>query len=108
MAHLRPYMPDRYAATLAADLDVRVYKRAGLNPAIRITADSPAPRKRKVIQVDACRLTHPLFGDRERWFLQLRGMKPGFFSDPVHQAGPQIRRDITTACHDTAQQITKG
>jgi hypothetical protein len=107
-AYLKPYMPDRYAETLAADLAVTVYKRAGANPSISVRAESPRPRNRKVIQVNAGLLRHPLFGDREHWYLQLRGMRPGFFDDAVAETGQQIKDSIGRAMDDTARQITKG
>lgn len=106
--HLKPYMPDRYAAVLAADLNVTVYKRAGASPRIQVVAESYRPRNRKVIQINQGILRHPLFGNREHWYPQLKAMKEGFFTDAVKEHGQQIRDGIGQAMDDTARAITGG
>ena len=104
--HLRPYMPDRYAATLAADIKVTTLQRGSIrSPGVRIQA-SGRQKKRKVTQLNDGVITHPLFGDREKWFHQLRGMRAGFFDDPCQKSGPQVRDKILKAMHDTAAKIT--
>jgi hypothetical protein len=105
-AHLRQYMPDRYAAVLAADVKVSTLGAGSVrNPGVRIQATGRL-RKRKVIKVNAGVLIHPLFGDREHWFDQRDGMKAGFFTDPCDKSGPQVRDKILAAMHETAMKIT--
>ena len=105
-AHLERYMPDRYAAVLAADIKLSTTQRGSIrNPGVRLEASGKA-KKRKVIKVNAGKLIHPLFGDRERWFTQFDGMKAGFFDDPCNRSGPQVRDKILTAMHETAAKIT--
>lgn len=111
--YLHPYMPDRYADVLAADMDVRVYKRAGANPHINVTAESYRPRNRKVIQVNAGLLRHPVFarGPRADWTWRSqegKGMKPGFFDDAVAKAGDQVREGMAAAMDETSRQIMRG
>lgn len=107
-AHLRPYMPNRYADTLAADIRVTTVQRGSIRqPGVRIQAAGRA-KKRKVQQLDEGVLHHPLYGDRDRWFLQLKAMKPGFFTDPCEKAGPQVRDKITAAMRETAAKIARG
>lgn len=105
-AHLKPYMPDRYAAVLAADLKVSTLQAGSIrSPGVRIAAAGRL-RKRKVVRVNSGVLTHPLFGDREKWFDQAGGMLPGFFDDPCARAGPRVRDKILKAMHETAMKIT--
>lgn len=104
--HLEAYMPNRYAATLAADLKVTTTQRGSIrSPGVRIEA-AGRQKKRKVTQLNGGVITHPLYGDRERWFHQLRGMRAGFFADPCDRSGPQVRDQILKAMHDTAAKIT--
>jgi hypothetical protein len=107
-SHLEPYMPDRYARTLAADIIVSTVQRGSMrSPGVSIQARSRA-KNRKVVQLDEGRLHHPRFGDRDQWFLQLRGMKAGFFTDPCRRSGPQVRDKITEAMRETAAKINGG
>jgi hypothetical protein len=106
--NLRRYMPHRYAETLADDLAVSTVGKGSVrDPGVRIAARGRAS-KRKVTQVNDGVLTHPLFGDREHWFAQLRGMRAGFFDDPCKRSGPQVREKILAAMHETAMKIQGG
>jgi hypothetical protein len=107
LAHLKPYMPARYAGVLAGDLAVGSQRIFASNPRVSIRAKARAHR-RKVRQVDAGILQHPLFGDRERWFRQTDGMRPGFFTDPCERATPQIREHVLAALTETEKKITSG
>jgi hypothetical protein len=106
-AHLRVYMPNRYAGVLAADLAVTAVKRGGASPSVKIQAKGRAHR-RKVVKVDAGVLVHPLFGDRKHWYSQVKRMEPGFFTEPMVAAAPGIRDDVLAAMHDVGQRITGG
>jgi hypothetical protein len=104
--HLGKYMPKRYAEVLADDVKVTITQRGSIrSPGVRIEA-SGRQRKRKVSRLNDGIITHPLFGNREEWFHQLRGMRAGFFDDPCNQSGPQVRDKILKAMHDTAAKIT--
>ena len=109
-AHLDPHMPDNYVPALLRDLKVTTFSRAGLAAGVSVRAEARTPRGnyRQVIQLEEGRIRHPLFGDRERWFTQFKGMRAGFFSDAVHEHGPQIVNDVVAAAHDAARKITKG
>jgi hypothetical protein len=110
--HLRPYMPDPYAEVLAADLSVRVLKRGGSNAHVTVRAESGAPRKRKLVQLDNGVLVHPVFGQGERktwrWKAQTSHVRPGFFSDPVNRCAPAVRDKIQAAMRETARKLTTG
>jgi len=104
--HLDAYLPNRYAAVLAADLSVTTQKRFGKDPSVSIRAKGRA-HKRKLLQLDAEGvLAHPLYGNREHWYGQTSHVKPGFFTDPAQKAMPAIRDEVLAAMHETAQKIT--
>ena len=109
-AHLEPHMPDNYVPALLRDLKVTTFSRAGLDAgvSVRVEARTPRGNYRQVVKLEEGSIRHPLFGDRERWFTQFKGMRAGFFSEPVRQHGPQIRDAAVAAMHDVAQKITKG
>jgi hypothetical protein len=112
---LKPYMPDRYAAVLAADLSVTTQRLfAGSSPRISIVAKGRV-RKRKVARLEDGFISHPVFaqGPRRKWNwkggnLQTGGMKPGWFSDPCEKAAPDIREHVLEAMAETARKISDG
>lgn len=106
-AHLREYLPDRYADVLSADLSVTTSKSTGRNPGISVRAKGRR-RKRKVIQIDAGVLSHPVWGDRSRWVRQTSHVKAGFFTDPAERAAPGIRKHVGEAMHKVGRKITSG
>jgi hypothetical protein len=106
-AHLKAYMPARYAEVLAGDLDVGAQRIFASNPRVSIRAKA-RDRRRKVRQLDAGILQHPLYGNRERWFKQTDGVRPGFFTDPCEKATPQIREHVLAAITETTRKITGG
>ena len=115
-AHLEEDMPNNYVPALLRDLKVTTFSRAGLEAGVSIRAEARTPRGnyRKVIQREDGIIGHPVFGRRLRdgrwadWVYQTKGMRPGFFSDPVREHGPRIRDDVLAAGHDVARKITKG
>ena len=106
-AHLKPYMPDRYAVVLAGDLSVGAQRILTSNPRVSIQAKSRV-RRRKVRQLDAGVIQHPLFGDRKHWYKQTGGMRPGFFTDPCEKAAPDIREHVLAALTETERKIADG
>jgi len=106
-AHLRPYMPNRYAEVLAADLRVSVSRRTGNDPGVSIRAKARA-HSRKLQQLDDGIIEHPLWGNRKFWRKQFGGMRSGFFTDPAEHAAPDMRDAILAAMRETARKITTG
>jgi hypothetical protein len=111
--HLKPYVPDRYAAILAADLTVTVSKRtSGSDPGVTLRAKG-RERSRKVRFLDAGFINHPVYprGPRSEWRWangQTGGMKPGFFSDPTEHAAPDVRAAILKEMTEIARKATGG
>jgi len=116
LEHLNAYLPDRYAAVLAADLRVTTSKLTGRNPGIRLIGVAPTKARagrRKVTHLDRGLINHPVFarGPRATWDWsnnQTGGMKAGFFSDPAEHATPQMREAVLAAMTETAQKIVRG
>lgn len=111
--HLHGFMPNRYADVLAGDLRVTTHKRTvGPETGVLVVARAPTVGRggRKVIQRDEGRITHPVFarGPRRswRWEVQTAGMRPGFFTDPVERAAPQVREAILAAMARIADKAT--
>ncbi len=132
---LKPYMPDRYAEVLAADLSVTTQRLfAGPSPRISIVAKGRV-HKRKVQLTEAGFINHPVFAQGRRtpfrrfsaednarrlgvpvhlvrgwtWVNgQTAGMKPGWFSDPCEKAAPDIRAHVAEAMAETDRKITGG
>lgn len=110
--HLKPYMPDRYAAILAADLSVGTVKNFGTDPGVSIRGNG-RERRRKVRYLNEGTINHPVYaqGDRKTWRWKNRqtgGMRPGFFSDACREETPQIREKVLEALTETGRKITRG
>ncbi len=116
LEHLRPYLPDRYAAVLAADFRVTTSKLTGRDPGVRLIGVAPTKARagrRKVTLLDKGLINHPVYaqGERKTWRwsnAQTGGMKPGFFGDVVKNAAPEVREKILAAMTETARKITGG
>jgi hypothetical protein len=109
LPNLEEHLPNRYAAVLAGDLDVKVTRSLSGDPRVSITARGRA-RKRKVGRLEDGFISHPVYaqGARRSWRwsnLQTGGMKPGFFTGPAKAAAPAVRDKVTKALSDTARQI---
>jgi hypothetical protein len=103
VAHLDTYLPNRYAATLAADMTVGTQKSFGKNPSVAIRARGRA-HKRKLKRIDEGSLNHPLWGNRSHWYRQ--AVKPGFFSKAAAEQAPAIRGKVLGAMAETGRKIT--
>lgn len=111
LAHLEPYMPNRYAAVLASDLTARISNSsASATPRVEVLAKARAHR-RKLVLLDAGFINHPIYADgpRSTWNwsnTQTSGMRPGFFTDAVKDQSPQIRDKILAVMTEVAKEIT--
>lgn len=109
--HLKPYMPDRYAAVLAADLAVTIERHVlTANPKLTIRAAARAHRRKLAVLEDG-RINHPVFAqgpNRRKWRWkngQTGGMMPRFFADPCEKAAPDIRDHVIAALEETARKV---
>ena len=114
-AGLKPHLPDRYAATLDADLRIGINVRTNeRNPGVSITGQtlSGGGKGRKLSRLDAGLISHPVYGNREHWATQEgpgHGMEPGWFSGPAEAATPRVRAEIERALEDVAAKAaSKG
>jgi hypothetical protein len=106
---LGDHMPDRYAAELNADLALTTSVRAGdKNPGVSLFGKARG-KARKLRNLDAGRLTHPVYGNREVWRTQTDGVTAGFFTGPCEKAAPQVRQAIIAALNDVSERaVRKG
>ncbi len=110
-AGLKPHLPDRYAETLDADLRLGVNVRTNeRDPGVAVTGQTRSGRARKLRNLDAGRLTHPVFGNREQhWPTQEEpSVQPGWFTGPAEAGGPRVRAAIERALEDVADRAVKG
>ena len=110
--HLRPYLPDRYAEVLAADLGARVVSVLGGDPRVQVRAQARS-RKRHIVLLNNGFINHPVYprGPRKSWHWHSRqtgGMRPGFFDDACRDAGPEIRDKVMQALAETARKVARG
>ncbi len=105
-AGLDPHLPRRYAEELDADVRLGINVRTtGSDPGVSLTAQTRSGRARKLRYLDEGRLTHPVYGNREKWETQEgagQGVEPGWFTGPCEAAGPRVRRELERALDDTA------
>jgi hypothetical protein len=108
-AGLDDHMPDRYAAELNADLALTVSVRTGdRNPGVTIFGKARG-KARKLANLDAGRLTHPVYGNREVWRTQTDGVVKGWFTGPCEKAAPRVRQAILAALNDVSERaVRKG
>ena len=103
-AGLKPHLPDRYAATLDADLRLGVNTRTtGSDPGVSVTGQTG--KKRKLTRLDGGILEHPVFGDRRRWEKQGEpSVHPRWFTGPAEDAAPRVRAAIEKALEDISNR----
>ena len=105
-AGLKPHLPDRYAETLDADLDIRTITRSGgaaTDAAVAVYAQTRSGRARKLRRLEGGILEHPLWGNREHWRKQgAPSVEPGWFTGPAEDAAPQVRTALEQALRDVA------
>jgi hypothetical protein len=102
---LAPRLPNPYAADLSADLRITVSKRYGqADPGVTVTATTRV-KKRKLRRLNRGLLEHPLWGNREHWYLQQ--VTPGWFTGPARDAGARAREEIIAAMDRVAVAATR-
>lgn len=107
VAELPDYLPNRYAAVLAADLELRSKTRTGAGAAIRIVGQAPTRwDERDVAAVEKGILRHPKFGDRDWWYAQR--VRAGFFSEPIERGAPLVREELRRVIADFLNKLAKG
>ncbi len=97
-----PKLPNRYAAELDADVRIGVNVRTtGSDPGVSVTGTTRSGRARKLRRLDAGRLTHPVYGNREVWRTQEEpSVQPGWFTGPARDAEPRVRAEIEQVLRD--------
>ena len=100
-------MPNRYAATLDADLNIGVVTRTGSgDPGVSIRARTRRAQRRRLKRLDDGVLAHPLFGNRRHWYDQ--PVREGWFTQPAEDSAPRAREDIEAALARVEDKIFRG
>jgi hypothetical protein len=117
LAGLRSRLPDRYADTLNADLDIKTIARnsggADADAAVSVYAQNSG-KSRALRKLDAGILRHPLFGDREHWYTQAGGagtgpgMHSGWFTSPCEDAASRVAAGLEQALGDVSGKAAGG
>jgi prophage DNA circulation protein len=76
----------------------------GQSAGVRIVGSSRSVRALR--QLNAGRLRHPVYGNRNVWVSQ--GVEPGFFDRPIEKDVPTIRAAVDRAMSDVSRKIEKG
>lgn len=98
---LPAYLPNRYAAVLAASLVVRPSQSTrGSGAGLKLTGYAKGKgRRRQVNAIEGGILRHPVFGNRKVWIAQK--VRPGFWSIPMERSRDKpavaIRRAVQNA-----------
>lgn len=102
------FLPDQYAAELAASLKTTVKRRGGKNPSVRLVGKAKTRRgvERDLSSLNRGRLRHPLFGNRRHWFNQ--AVRTGWWDHPIIQWRPEFARRVDQVVRDVMQKIEKG
>lgn len=87
-------------ARRVAKTTLRHKRRAGASAGIRIEANTNAVKD--PLRLDRGRAKHPTYGHKP-WVLQ--DVRKGWFTDPMQEGAPLVRRELTTVMDDIARQI---
>jgi hypothetical protein len=108
-ANLDAHMPSGYVEAFGRSLKITTHKTTGgTDPGVTVLVRAPTVGRggRKVRQRNEGVITHPVFGDRERWKAQTKGMRGGFADDPVEKARPAVQRKVLEAVDRITKQAT--
>ena len=91
------------AARVAGNPVGIVTKLGGRDVSIRFRAQGK--RVRDLEGIDQGTVRHPVYGNRSVWVSQ--SVTPGWFTEPVQRAAPELRAAAGEAMEDVAQQIVR-
>lgn len=97
-------LPSGYAPTMARTVKLSV-RRRGLSTTAEVYARGRR-KERDVRSVDAGQLRHPLFGNRNHWFVTR--VRSGFVDRPVKDLGRRIATESLDALERVANEIARG
>jgi hypothetical protein len=100
-------MPAGYGPLLsrATEVYIRVGTGASFSATVKVLATGKR-EQRDVRSLNAGRLSHPLFGNRRRWYRQR--VKPGFVNIPVQRTQKRVVDAAEAARDDVADHILEG
>lgn len=78
-------------------------RRGGKNPGVRIVATG----MEQLAMMDKGHVRHPVWGNRGRWVNQPIPDAEGWFTQPMEEGAPIVRREIVDAIDKVAKQLAK-
>lgn len=97
-------LPSGYAPTMARTVRLSV-RRRGLTTTAEVYARGRR-KERDVRSVDAGELRHPLYGNRDHWFVTR--VRSGFVDRPVKNLGERIATESLDALERVGNEIVRG
>lgn len=101
------YLPDRYAPQFSGDVRIQKFVHLAVVPSVRIRVYAHGVRgSRDVRSVNAGKIRHPLFGNRNFWF-ETRARR-GVVTTTFRRMRPDIVKEINDELGDVAQRVARG
>jgi hypothetical protein len=96
-----PHRGGLYAIIANSKIGVRT-RTSGRSVGVTVQANNP----HDIRSLNAGRLRHPLYGDKDHWFSQT--VEPGWFDKPLIERAPVIRTRIKRVLDDVGRDLTRG
>lgn len=113
-----PSMPKGYEQVLAKSLQHRISVKTTYWASVSLTTTAKGKKdKRKIGAIDKGILRHPVYGrhrvsHKQRRFIKNpwvdQPVKPGFWTRPVENSAPRIRRELTRVISTELRKATQG
>jgi len=103
-ASIGPSLPSRggLAALVMAKASLTSSALAGRNAGVRVRARH---RTYDLRRLNAGRLRHPVFGNRDVWVEQTAGMNPGFLDEAFEKKKPEVARAVQGVLAEIARKV---
>lgn len=100
------YLPDRYAPVFAGDIRVQTFVHLAVMPSVRVRVYAHGVRgSRDVRAVNAGRVRHPLFANRNHWY-ETRARR-GVITTEFRRMRPELVEAINEELENVAQRVAK-
>jgi len=101
------FLPNSYAVELAKSLRVKVRRRGGRDPGVKLraVAKTKGGRERNLTALNRGRLRHPLYGNRSHWFNQ--PVRAGWWDQPLLEGSDEVRRQIVSVIDDIGNKLDR-
>lgn len=103
-ASIGPSLPSRggLAALVMAKASLSTSAAGGRSAGVRIRARN---KDYDLARLNAGRLRHPVWGNREVWVEQTAGITPGFLDEAFEKKKPEIAREVSRVLDEIARKV---